>query len=783
MMNRWTRTLRVLTWLAAFLVPLFAVLPALQNPIEEFSYDAAVFHVYRGIVFSAARADSALYPRWATEINAGLGGPLFSFYAPLPYFLLDALNVLGVPHPLAWRWLVAAFLVAASLGMFGLAKHLTRRADAALFSAAIFSYNSFLLRDLFERGSPQGFAVALFPAAVWLLARASDQPSGARIALAALAWAAIILLHSAAALVLSPVLGIFFIFLFLRQRARGIIAPFLALALGLSLSAFYFVPYFAELPFVQFDNLYRAEYTQPAANPIPLEQLLSLPRGYDAGLGNNSMGERGGLFHAFFLGAGALIAFHFWRAKKFAQFALSAGAAGVGALIFWLQTDAATIIWREFSALTVFQFRWKLLSAAALLSAMLAAFLACRWRKELTWGIGLIYIALQLPALYPQLQHQYARFAAPLAAKQAQTIALQNGVAGLDAYGEFLPRWRQMPFSPAEAARAAAMPIANLPDGARAQKWTRRAQEWQGEIETPVEFHAQFHLLYFPGWVGYVDDARAPVEPAENSGYLQMLVPRGAPRIILRYEGTPAQSIGAWISALGLIALGLIARRWRADIPAGSRADIRSGSHPAALGERKLDSAAVQLPLSIRWSLLALWISAAIFKSAYVDPQTLWLRAASTCEVISGASAQTAVWFGEQIKMCGYALARRDYRAGDWIEITIYWQTARIIAEPADSFLHLLGNEFNPAIGAPVWGQQDKQAPGEIPLTRWSPEKLYRDAYRFQIAPNAPPGEYQIEIGWHAAEGRLTPRLARTGGELAASHLDSIVLSGIRVRH
>ncbi|MCL4458865.1 MAG: hypothetical protein M1136_09960 [Chloroflexi bacterium] len=156
-MKRYERP--IFSWILAVLLPIFAVYPALVHPVEEHAYDAATCHIYRSVVFSAARADGWLYPRWVQPINAGLGGPLFSFYPPMVYFFMDALHDLGVPHPLAWRFIVALALLAASTGMFSLGLSLFKRADVALVCAASLTYSPYLLRDLFERGSPKGVVI------------------------------------------------------------------------------------------------------------------------------------------------------------------------------------------------------------------------------------------------------------------------------------------------------------------------------------------------------------------------------------------------------------------------------------------------------------------------------------------------------------------------------------------------------------------------------------------------------------------------------------------------
>jgi len=73
----------VFSWVVALLIAAFAIYPALKYPIEEYTEDASWFHIYRGVVFSDAMSDGQLFPRWVQPINAGLGGPLFTFYAAL----------------------------------------------------------------------------------------------------------------------------------------------------------------------------------------------------------------------------------------------------------------------------------------------------------------------------------------------------------------------------------------------------------------------------------------------------------------------------------------------------------------------------------------------------------------------------------------------------------------------------------------------------------------------------------------------------------------------------
>ena len=229
------RESRAFTRVLALILPLFAVYQALDLPIEEHAHDAAILNVARGVLFSAARADGSLFPRWVGTINAGLGGPLFQFYPPLTYLALDWLNLAGLPHPIGWRFLVAAAYLLAGTGAFALGLALSRRASGAVVCAALTVYSYPLVRDLFERGSPQGFAAALWPWALWGVVRVVQEPSGLRLAFAAGTWAAVILTHLVSAVIFLPVNGAIAVALYVSYGKRAALLPVLVLILGLAL--------------------------------------------------------------------------------------------------------------------------------------------------------------------------------------------------------------------------------------------------------------------------------------------------------------------------------------------------------------------------------------------------------------------------------------------------------------------------------------------------------------------------------------------------------------------
>jgi len=755
------------SWSLALALTLFAAYPALAYPIEEYAHDAATIHVYRGVVFSAARADGCLYPRWVDPINGGLGGPLFSFYPPLLYFAMDSLKSLGVPHTLAWRVIVAVSLLAASSGTFTLALALFKRADIALACSVCFTYSPNLLQNLFDRGSPQGMAFALVPWLLWTLLRLARHPCGRRFGLVSLCWAIIILLHTVTALLLLPIAGVFLLYLALRHNLRNSAVCLLALVVGLLLTSFYVVPFLAECQYVQLENTTMSSYTQPVSNPLPLARVVSLPRVFDTGLGNNSMGIGVGILQTLTLALGLLLPLVQWRRRPLADLVLSVGIAALGLATIWLQTQAGTPVWAAIPALAILQFRWRLLGgvglAAALLLGYLLEFQQGKTRSVLVVALILTCLGLQLPSLYPTLQHRYNQLSLPPTVEDAKAAALRLNLPGLTAFNELLPRWRTMAFTEEEATRVATMPLSGLPDGARIIDWKRRNGQVQVSLATPAPFRAAMHVLYFPGWAGYVDGEKRPLMPMTTTGYILVDVPAGSHTVTLKYEGTPVQHAAGLLSAITAICLVIVACLWR---------------------QGSADQVSEPLCVRPRWWLLVGLLSLVGLKSWWIDPHTTLFRLSSKCEAIAGITAQTDVWFGQSVQLCGYNISKTQLTPGSLASVTLYWRISHAVSEPVDSFVHLLGTTFNPATGNPLWGQQDKQRPGGHSLPEWVPGKLYRDTYEFRVDPQTPSGEYQLEIGlWQRSTGeRLPPEIRRPCDHLSVSHLDSLLLSGITVR-
>lgn len=131
--------------------------------------------------------------------------------------------------------------------------------------------------------------------------------------------------------------------------------------------------------------------------------------------------------------------------------------------------------------------------------------------------------------------------------------------------------------------------------------------------------------------------------------------------------------------------------------------------------------------------------------------------------------------FGQYIRLLGFDLPQASVGPGEFVELTLYWQTDSVLTERYKVFTHLIGETWNADGGNFLWGQQDNEPQADgLPTTRWPPDEAIVDHYRIKIAPNAPAGVYQIEVGMYGLlEGVRLP--ISSGG-------DSLVLGWVQVR-
>ncbi len=128
--------------------------------------------------------------------------------------------------------------------------------------------------------------------------------------------------------------------------------------------------------------------------------------------------------------------------------------------------------------------------------------------------------------------------------------------------------------------------------------------------------------------------------------------------------------------------------------------------------------------------------------------------------------------FGGVARLLGYSMAG-DLEPGGEIHLTLFWQALAETDQDYTVFVHLVGEKGH------VWGQGDSPpADGFYLTTEWEEGEIIRDQHRLAILPEAPVGEYQLDVGIYlVSTGERLPVL----GEQGQIQGDKVSVGGVKI--
>lgn len=582
-------------------------------------------HLLRVYVVSAALDRGDWYPRWLPDLYLGYGYPLLNFYAPATYYVAAGLHRLGmtVYGALSWTGLLGPLL--AVTGAYRLAHALGGgRRDAALLAAVsyLLAPYPFFVNLNGRAAVPEVLALGLLP---WFLLAGWRTWHGGRVwsLVSALLTAVLVLTHNISAMIALVTLGIWLGSLTMAQllrRAslRAIVPPALrtvaALALGIGLSCFFWLPALAELNHVQIERtrggifdplpwLFTLEDVgklaptetgtepSPAREPRPLAGLHTLLARVAVG---KPVPERVGIVQVLLCLVAAAMALR-------PSHVLSGGLPALGwatlALSCWLLNGRwAAGLWERGVPLAIVQFPWRLYGPLALFiglaaSASLASFPP---RKMGTRALHACAVLLMAALAYGTLAARPFPPVEPPAhdvdGRDLLAGESDHFAAGTTSWGEFLPRtvgWedsrgnargvRLYDRAWSEAGWQAG--LVRVLEGPAAVTAINRGPMWiEAQTEAEAPSLVAFHQLFFPGWRAFLDGRPVPLSPVPHHnrlraslGFMVVDVPAGSHRVEVRFGPTSARLLGGAVSAGALAVLAATAFTfWRYSHPGAS---------------------------------------------------------------------------------------------------------------------------------------------------------------------------------------------------------------------
>lgn len=128
----------------------------------------------------------------------------------------------------------------------------------------------------------------------------------------------------------------------------------------------------------------------------------------------------------------------------------------------------------------------------------------------------------------------------------------------------------------------------------------------------------------------------------------------------------------------------------------------------------------------------------------------------------SPPAAPGTVNFGDRILLLDLALSQQTLQPGAPLGLMARWQCIRDMDADYTLFVHLLAPDGTPKGQIDVWPKN-----GTHPTGRWREGEQVSDAYLVYVDQDAPPGSYQVEIGWYLlATMQRLPVLDATGNAM-----------------
>ena len=752
-------------------------------------------------------------PRWMPDAAYGLGYPFFNFYASLPYYIAALFKLCGFGFIWAIKLTQILGFVAAATSMYLLAKRLFHREAGAILAALAYTYAPYHLVNVYVRGDAlsEFYAFVFYPLILWALLRLRNSLSTCNIALLALSYSGLILTHNISALIFTPFVILYTIFLCspkvsdrgeisnTRHPITSFLLPGLAgIALALALSAWFWLPALLEGKYVQLEHQTTGYLNY--ANHFRGLNLVQPSLLFDYAIVPGRTPFAMGLAQAVLTLLGVVAIVVWWIRRRRPEAHSTFFVSGL-AISTFLILPLSRPLWDNIPLLPFVQFPWRFLSVQAFFASLVIPFrisdfgLRCRSRgslvprpsgqeveypehlrqrtkvrREQQSGTGLQITVLLasfvgaalLATSMLSLKPEYLPIGEEdITLERLMLYEYFTANVGTTIRHEYLPRWVvPRPYTSEVLLRKGEKPPPLVMSGeVRTAEllWRKPAAEaWVLDVTSPKASLA-FHTYYFPGWRAYVDGQPREVQPVENLGYIGLDLGQGEHRVILRLERTPLRALAEGVSLVAvLVIVALIVGR-KATRQRGNKATRQQGN-----------KATRHFPLIhlLPFVMVILLLGIIGFQTSDVGRRT-WDVGRSDLTMDFDRLPYLhhnpqGVNFGGVARLRNYELSAEEVEAGDTLEVVLHWD------EVTSEGLEALARLTTPA---EYLFQTDATLAEDIVAI--PPRQGEATHHHIKVPDDAVRGLYLISVGVRNEEGRIRP-INERGETLGTTYLHPV---------
>jgi len=447
--------------------------------------------------------------------------------------------------------------------------------DGALAAAAAYSLAPYLLVDAYVRGGISEFACfAFLPLSLlgaWFSAR-DRSPFGP--ILLAVAYAALTFVHNITALIATPLIALFI--LMIAANWRAVLRSFLALACGLALVAFFWLPAIAEKDEVHAAESLTGGFFQFANHFVAPAQLFLRRWNFGASIPgpNDKMGFMFGEMFWLALVLGIVSTALLFRRSSFGAIRVRLALVLAAVISLFMTLPWSSELWKNLPLILYVQFPWRFLLLATVFAAPLLAAIFLHLPQQLRPLIAVAMCVLAVAVSFDFVRVRYlfedvsqnafvfvgsadvrAASAEPNLARPDRYLNIKNlrrlGVTSTASH-DYLPiACTVLPSrEPANAAESGG-PGVQILSSAWGHVFVR------AEVQASEQERVAINQFYFPGWRAKVDGVFAPLLVEYRTGRMIVTVGPGRHAIDVHFGDTPVRTTAKIVSVFGLALLGI----------------------------------------------------------------------------------------------------------------------------------------------------------------------------------------------------------------------------------
>lgn len=549
----WTGLVRHLWILVLCLAIVFPLILPFFAPGMIDTFDGYL-HQYRIAAFHTSVLQGVIPPRWSSFLVYGWGTPIFSFNWSLPYWMAEPFLFAGFSLSGAHKAVIMSSVILLYASTFYL-YFIWLGVWSGLAGATMMTWGLYYMYTLYTTGALGTLVGVIFWPILFLsIIYASRQKSRNAVVLGSIAVFGTMLSHQILFLMILPVY-ISFVFVMNRFYKHRHIVPIsmYSLCIGLSLSAFFWLPAIAEKSYI---NISTTEMSY-LSNFIDPWVLFLQPKLYEVSgtyWWQQLYGkEFTGIGWPVYVVIGLTLAYlihkkRIYQAKKNVEVIMMVLFL-VFLIVSLLCTTSYTIfLWRVVPLLTSFIYPVRFYMLALFCASTLSALYVYRAKNPVISSIGIVCLTIVLNMYgIPQVSQ---RLVVPDA-------TYFDGNSTSDMAGEFLPTVTSKDHMSGKEPWKR-VPIVRISEGFAEIEAIKKSVAGVSFVVHATEIsHIVINQHYFPGWVVYNNNKSSPITITQ-SGEMQITVEKGRHEISAVFTNTPIRTIGNSISVLSVVLLFML---------------------------------------------------------------------------------------------------------------------------------------------------------------------------------------------------------------------------------